>query len=99
MATGIAFQADGKLVVSGASHQGLHGAEFAVARLDRAGGFDTGFSEDGRAIEELSPGTADDDANAMAIQRKGGIIVAGDSTPNTTTGFDFSLARFRNGIR
>ncbi len=99
VATGIAFQADGKLVVSGASHQGLHGAEFAVARLDRAGGFDTGFSEDGRAIEELSAGTADDDANAMAIQRKGGIIVAGDSTPNTTTGFDFSLARFLSDAR
>ena len=98
-ATGVAFQPHGKLVVGGGSHQGLHGVEFAVARLNWKGGFDSDFSLDGRVIEEFSAGGADDDANAMAIQRDGRIVLAGDSTPNMTTGFDFSLARFRSGFR
>ena len=99
VATGVAFQPHGKLLVGGGSHQGLHGNEFALARLTWNGDLDPDFSQDGRAIEELSAGGADDDANAMALQRNGGVVLAGDSTTNTTTGFDFSLARFLSGSR
>jgi uncharacterized delta-60 repeat protein len=99
-AVGVAFQPDGKLIVGGSSHQGVHGYEFAVARLDGNGDLDRTFSDDGRVVEELSAaGTADDDANAMALQRDGGILLAGESTPNATTGFDFSLARFLGSAR
>ena len=99
VAEGVAFQPHGKLVVGGFSHQGVHGNEIAVARLTGNGNLDPTFSEDGRDIEELSADGADDDVNAMAVQRNGRILLAGDSTPNTTTGFDFSLARFLSGSR
>jgi hypothetical protein len=46
------------------------------------GSLDTGFSDDGYT---------------MAVQRDGNVVLAGDSTPSLANGFDFSLARFRNG--
>ncbi len=95
IATGVAFRPHGQLVVGGASHHGPQGDEFAVARLSGNGGLDQTFSQDGRVTEELSAGGADDDANAMAIQRDGGIVLAGGSFQSTAHGFDFSLARFR----
>ena len=78
VAEGVAFQPHGKLVVGGFSHQGVHGNEIAVARLTGNGNLDPTFSEDGRDIEELSADGADDDVNAMAVQRNGRILLAGD---------------------
>jgi uncharacterized delta-60 repeat protein len=91
-ATGIAFQPRGKLVVGGTSEQGVHAREFAVARLLDSGGFDQGFGQDGRRTEELSEGTADDEANSMVIQPDGDIVLAGLSAPDDR--FNFALARF-----
>jgi uncharacterized delta-60 repeat protein len=96
-ATGVAFKPQDRLVVGGISHQGVHGNEFALARLDSNGQLDPGFGQGGRVIEEHSPAGADDDANAMAVQRDGKIVLGGASTPSLANGFDFSLARFRNG--
>lgn len=84
--TGVAVQADGKILVVGKS-----GDEFALVRYTADGRLDTGFSSDG--IVTTGVGSGVDTAEAVALQSDGRILVAGYSA-SAATGDDFALVRY-----
>jgi uncharacterized delta-60 repeat protein len=85
MATSLALQPDGKIVVAGSS-----GLDFALARYNADGSLDAGFGSGGTVTTDFGDW---DRAPAVAIQADGKIVVAG-----TTGGFygpdDIALARY-----
>jgi uncharacterized delta-60 repeat protein len=82
----IALQVDGKVVVAGYSADISNHRDFAVARLtfskDMFGFYnavlDSSFGNNGVTTTDL--GTDDDEANAMAIQADGKIVLAGQTS-------------------
>lgn len=82
-ATGLAVQADGKLVVAG-YHQEGESTNIAVARYTATGELDQTFgqADDGteNGIVNISLGDGDDMANAVALQGDKLVIVAGTTT-------------------
>jgi len=82
-ATGLAVQADGKLVVAG-YHQEGESTNIAVARYTATGELDQTFgqADDGteNGIVNISLGDGDDIANAVALQGDKLVIVAGTTT-------------------
>src|SRR4030095_11887333 len=81
-ASGVAVQADGKIVVVGHVEESLNGVvntKFAVARFNTNGSLDLTFSGDGRLTTDFSA-TTRDSADAVAIQKSDGrIVVVGSS--------------------
>jgi uncharacterized delta-60 repeat protein len=75
----VAIDKHGKIIVAGyAKHQGQ--AKFALARCERDGSLDTDFGSKGTMVTPFSqeyPGVLDARANAVAIDDKGRIVVAG----------------------
>lgn len=88
--TGLALQADGKIIAAGIGGGGITGDEaFHVVRLSSDGGLDPSFSGDGSVV------TAPADfgsASAVTIQSDGKIVVAGDSGDAYTN--DFTAIRY-----
>lgn len=82
-ATGLAVQADGKLVVVGYHQEGTS-TNIAVARYDADGALDQSFgtADDGteNGVVNLSLGDGDDTANAVALQGDKLVVVAGTTT-------------------
>jgi uncharacterized delta-60 repeat protein len=75
-AVAVALQSDGKIVVVGSVYTGI-GWYYGVARYQPNGSLDPSFHRDGTVLTEI--GTDGDYAEAVAIQRDGGIIVCGRS--------------------
>ena len=93
-ASALAVQRDGKLVLVGsASADGRHG--WAVARLGPHGKLDPSFGDGGVVVTSFGPGF--DEADAVAIQPNGKIVVAGRIHAHATD--DFGLLRLRIGGR
>ena len=90
-ASGVAVQADGKIVAVGHVEESLNGVvntKFAVARFNTNGSLDLTFSGDGRLTTDFSA-TVGDFADAVAIQKSNGrIVVVGSS------GSRIALARY-----
>ncbi len=78
--------AGGKLIVVGAS-----GGDFAVARYNKDGTLDATFGTGGRVVTDL--GGTQDTAEAVAIQRDGKIVVAGNSNAHSSLR-DFAVVRY-----
>ena len=78
----VAIQVDGKIVAAGAAS-----GDFALARYTADGTLDTQFGHGGITITDFG---GDDQANALALQRDGRIVVAG-----VAGRLDFGLARYR----
>lgn len=74
-AVSIARQTDDKIVVAGSTT--ADGGDFAVARYNSNGTFDTSFDIDGKVTTDL--GNTFDRANGVAIQTDGKIVVVGVS--------------------
>ena len=98
-ARSVAIQADGKIVAAGSSWNGPgHGDDFALVRYNPDGSLDTSFDGDGKVTTPV--GTLDDEANSVAVQPDGKIVVAGYGWNGTTVdfpligNFDFALARY-----
>jgi uncharacterized delta-60 repeat protein len=89
-ANAVAIQADGRIVAAGVAVDGAGQDEFAVARLDTAGAVDPSFGTLGKVLVNL-PG-ANEEANALAIQADGKIVVVGNST-QAPGNLDFAAAR------
>jgi uncharacterized delta-60 repeat protein len=83
----IALQEDGKIVVAGKA-----GDDIALARYNMDGSLDMSFGINGKVVTDL--GATVDQANAVAIQKNGKIVVAGISD---ASGFaDFALVRYNS---
>ncbi len=84
---------DGKIVVAGWSEQnGTH--DIALVRYNSNGVVDTGFGTNGVVTTFI--GSGDDEAEAVAIQSDGKIVVAGRTQQGT---FDIALVRYNsNGV-
>jgi uncharacterized delta-60 repeat protein len=91
-AVSMALQPDGRLVFAMARRAPGGSLAFGVARLNADGSVDTGFGAgNGAAMLDVSSGN--DAPTAMALQADGRIVVVGSSL-NTSTSFDFVVARF-----
>ena len=87
----VTLQTDGKIVAAGWSNLGAD-HEFAVVRYNSNGSLDTTFDGDGIATTNFN--TNDDQADGVAIQTDGKIVVAGRS--NNGSNDDFAVARFNS---
>jgi uncharacterized delta-60 repeat protein len=94
-AEALAIQSDGKIVAVGSSFQnGSSENDFAVARYTPSGQLDTTFGGDGTVTTAI--GLLTDNAEAVALQSDGKIVVAGLSRI-PPRGYDFALARYTTG--
>ena len=91
-ARAIAVQADRKIVAAGSTSATLHGVDFALARYHPNGTLDRTFGDDGRVITDFLNGAADE-ADDMALQPDGKIVVVGYWAPSSSI-FDFAVARY-----
>ena len=82
----VALQSDGKIVVAGYS-----GGNSALARYTAAGELDAAFGDGGKVTTDFDSGS--DQANAVAVQSDGKIIVTWLSVPPRSN-HDFGLARY-----
>jgi uncharacterized delta-60 repeat protein len=86
-ATAVAVQADGKVVVVGAAGGEPPTGDFAVARYLPDGRLDPSFGGDGKVVTPV--GVDFDEANAVAIDGAGRIVVAGHADRER-----FTVARY-----
>jgi uncharacterized delta-60 repeat protein len=91
--SGIAVQADGKIVVVGTSNSGSGNSEFAVARFNDDGSLDNTFDVDGRVTTSFSGG--DDVGSGIAVQANDQIVVVGTSNDGSGDS-EFAVARFND---
>jgi uncharacterized delta-60 repeat protein len=83
-ATGVALEADGKIVAVGSTLN--HDRDFAVARYNANGALDPSFSGDGRQTSDFG---GSDRANGVVVQADGRIVAVGRGGA-----LDFALARY-----
>lgn len=89
MASSVAVQRDGKIVVSGIANTGSPYNDFAVVRYNADGSMDTSFSGDGKVITNI--GGQNSNTHGLALQSDGKILVSGGTEFN---GGDFALVRY-----
>ncbi len=98
LASAVAIQADGKLVVVGQSYRNndFSSEDFVVARYNTDGTLDRTFGSRGRVKTDF-PGLAAV-PSSVVIQPDGKIVVAGGAFPLFTFAGDFKVVRYnRNG--
>ncbi|MEM7626058.1 MAG: cadherin-like domain-containing protein [Planctomycetota bacterium] len=86
---GVAVQSDGKILLSGYTHNGAD-EDFAVVRYHTDGSLDTGFDGDGIVTTDLGGG--DDAALAVTVDAAGNVLAVGDSFNGGDD--DFALVRY-----
>ena len=89
IASGLAVQADGKIVAAGYASNGASN-DFATARYNASGSLDNTFSGDGKVLTTFGGG--DDVAKGVAVQADGKIVAVGSSSNGSSN--DFALARY-----
>ena len=95
VATSVALQPDGKIVVAGYTNA-FGKNDFAAIRLNPNGTLDATFDADGRVTVAFDFGlTNDDRANAVAIQADGKIVLAGSIQSSLAGDFDFGVVRLK----
>jgi uncharacterized delta-60 repeat protein len=94
-ATGVAIQADGKIVVVGTAGQGWD-TKFALARYNSDGTLDATFGVGGKVLTGFTSGS--DSARGVAIQADGKIVVVGGDGSGRRAQSDtkFALARYNS---
>jgi trimeric autotransporter adhesin len=75
------------------SRNGTTGSDFVVAKFNSDGTDDTSFGVNGITTTDM--GTAYDYSKAIAIQADGKVIIAGNVF-NSTSSYDFAIARYNN---
>lgn len=96
----MALQNDGKIIVGGATFSGNSRYDFRLVRLNRDGGLDTSFADQGSARTDFLG--RDDGIRAIVILPDGRIVAAGFATTSNAPsmrGSDFALAKYTaNGL-
>ncbi len=97
VATAVALQEDGKILVGGWVHPnpGTSG-DFAVVRYDVTGALDTTFAGSGKVVTSVAAGTKNDKASALVLQTDERVptvrvLVSGSASDNNN---DFALTRY-----
>ncbi len=91
---GVAVQAGGKVLVAGFGvFSAARGTDFMLVRYLRDGGLDPSFGTRGKVATAFDNGGRSDEAQAVAVQPDGKILVAGSSDQGAG-GYDFALARY-----
>ena len=90
MATSVAVQADGKIVVAGGAGW-YKNPRFVLVRYNADGTLDTNFGGDGKVTTDFT--RAEDAAWGIAIQADGKIVAAGDAALGTGNS-RFAVARY-----
>ncbi|HYG11850.1 MAG TPA: Calx-beta domain-containing protein, partial [Pyrinomonadaceae bacterium] len=86
-AHGVAVQADGRIVLVGNGN-----SVFAVARVNANGSTDNTFDMDGQVFTDF--GESFEQANAVAIQTDGRIVVVGEVATSLADDDNFAVARY-----
>jgi uncharacterized delta-60 repeat protein len=86
---GLVLQTDGKIVVSGATDNGIH-SDIALARYNSDGNLDTAFDTDGIVVTAFS--NLNEYSSDIAIQSDGKIVITGEAENGANT--DFFVARY-----
>jgi len=91
-------QPDDKIVICGTRlSNGTSGSDFLVARFNADGSLDTTFGNAGLVTIDFDHGTGSDQADGVALQSDGSIVVAG-TTRGTESGSEaFAVARLTSG--
>ena len=87
----IAVQPDGKIVISGSTVDGAGPQQFALARLNPNGSYDTTFGGTGKVVPSIGFFV---NGTSLLIQPDGRIIQAGFLFNGTTNSNDFAAARY-----
>ncbi len=89
-----AIQGDGKIILAGSTTigTGITNWDFGLVRYNADGSLDDSFGEAGKITTEFAL-NAHDNANDVAVQTDGKILVTG-STSSASSGFQFALARY-----
>jgi uncharacterized delta-60 repeat protein len=87
-ANAIALQPDGKLLVAGTVEATAFYRTFGIVRYMSDGSLDTSFGNGGKVLTRIGDGNAE--ANAVALQTDGRIVVAGYTAANS----DFATVRY-----
>lgn len=96
-ATDSAIQADGKIVATGRTVDAAGAYKVSLARYSANGTLDPSFDGDGLVVTDL-PNHDFEDAQALAIQTDGKILVAGSArNPSTLLNDGFSIRYNSNG--
>ena len=90
-ATGVAIQADGKIVVVGWEAESRGSFRFALARLNTDGTLDASFGGDGKVTTRFTTAGGWDKPSGVVIQADGRIVVVG-----TAGRTKFALARYNS---
>lgn len=90
-ALALAMQEDGKVVLAGAVSRG--GGEWGLVRLGPRGRLDPTFGDGGRLVTDFGP--AYDEADAVAVQANGKLLVAGRIRAGTKD--DIGVLRLKPG--
>jgi len=94
----VAIDSSGKIVVAGSatntSTVNPTGTDFALARYNANGSLDTSFGSSGKVVTDFNGSS--DQASALKIDSNGKIVVGGRAF-NSSTSFDFALARYNSG--
>jgi uncharacterized delta-60 repeat protein len=93
VASSVAIQSDGKIVVAGYSYDASFNYKFTVVRYNTDGTLDNSFDTDGKLTTSMGTSTSSKDvARSVLAQPDGKIVVSGHSI-NTSTS-DFAIARY-----
>ncbi len=92
-ASGIAIQADGKIVIAGFSGSSSSVGSFVVVRYENNGSLDTSFDGDGKVIIDMGNFNS---ASDIVIQPDGKIVVVGRSGVIGTGNYAFAVARLNS---
>ena len=87
-------QPDGKIVICGTRlTNGATGSDFLIARFNIDGALDNGFGIGGLTTIDFDGGSGGDQANGIALQSDGKIVVAGTTHGANMQSADFAVAR------
>jgi uncharacterized delta-60 repeat protein len=93
IASSVAIDADGNILVAGAALKAASDYDFAIARLTPNGALDPNFGGDGRVTVAFDVGgNLDDEALELIVAPDGSIFVTGASTDN---GYDFAAVKLQ----
>ncbi|HVT31843.1 MAG TPA: hypothetical protein VHE32_04315, partial [Rhodanobacteraceae bacterium] len=93
IASSVAIDADGNILVAGAAGKAAGDYDFAIARLTPAGVLDPNFGGDGRVTVAFDlGGSFDDEATELIIAPDGSIFATGAVTDN---GYDFGAVKLQ----